>query len=118
MAEQATTAQPAPQGAPSGPPPPDPFPQMLIMIVGMAMFMYFLVIRPQKKEQQKKEAMLSKLKAKDEVVTFTGIYGQIVDIKGDDVILLVDPKKDVKMRFRRSAIDGIVGGEAAAEEKK
>jgi len=92
-------------------------PSMMIMLVSMGLFMYFLVIRPQRKEQKKKEEMLGRIKPKDKVVTFTGLYGQVVEIEGDDVVLLVDTKKDVKMRFRRSAIDGIVAS-SEPEEKK
>lgn len=88
---------------------------MLMMMVGVVLFMYFMMIRPQRQEQKKKEEMLSRLKEKSKVITFFGLYGTVVEIDGDEVVLLVDNKKDVKMRFRRSVIETIVD---AQEEKK
>ena len=119
MAEQGTAttqqpftpapgAQPGQGGDASG---------LLMMVVGMVLFFYFLVIRPHRTEQKKKEEMLGQLKVKSKVMTFLGLYGTVVEIEGDDVILLVDPKKDVKMRFRRSAIESILDS-GSGEEKK
>ena len=86
-----------------------------MMIGAFLLFMYFMIWRPQKQEQKKKEEMLSQLKEKSEVITFFGMYGTVVKIEGDEVILLVDPKKDIKMRFRRSVIESII---TPQEEKK
>jgi len=88
----------------------------LVMMIGaFLLFMYFMIWRPQKQEQKKKEEMLGQLKEKSEVITFFGLYGTVVKIDGDDVVLLVDPKKDIKMRFRRSVIESITN---PSEEKK
>ncbi len=81
---------------------------MLFMLVPMFIFLYLLIIRPQRKEQKRKEELLASLKVKDKVLTIIGMYGTVVDIDGDDVVLLVDAKKDVKIRMRRSAIEGII----------
>lgn len=118
MAEQAAPA-PAPAPAPTattgtpsqagGPPPPaqpqgNPF-DIFIMIVPMMLIFYFLFIRPENKRRKEKETLMAQLKPKDKVVTIGGLFGTIVEIDGDEVVLLVDPKKEVKMRFRRTAID-------------
>jgi preprotein translocase YajC subunit len=47
------------------------------------------------------------MKPKDDVVTIGGLHGTVVDIEGDSVTLLVDKKNNVKMKFRRSAIDSV-----------
>ncbi len=87
-----------------------------MMMIAVVLFMYFMMIRPQRQEQKKKDEMLSRLKEKSKVITFFGLYGTVVEIDGDDVVLLVDAKKDIKMRFRRTVIEAIV--DSQQEEKK
>ena len=48
---------------------------------------YFIGVRPQKKEQKKHEEMLSKMAIGDYCVTTSGMYGQIIDITSDMVIV-------------------------------
>ena len=67
------------------------------MILIFAIF-YFLLIRPQAKERQKHEEMLSKIKKGDEIVTNGGIIGKVVHVEekrltiktGDNTRLTVD----------------------------
>lgn len=60
---------------------------MIIWLVILFAFMYFFMIRPQKKEQQKKTSMLSDLAVGDTVLTSSGFYGTIIDIADDTVIV-------------------------------
>lgn len=53
---------------------------MIIWLVVIFGFMYFLMIRPQKKEQKKKDLMLSEVAVGDTVLTTSGFYGTIIDI--------------------------------------
>jgi preprotein translocase subunit YajC len=112
VAEQTTTTQPPPAGGGS---PPNPMDSFLPMMLGMAVLFYFIAWRPESKRRKEKEQLIAALKPKDKVVTIFGLHGTVVEIDGDDVVLLVDNKKDVKMKFRRSAIDVI---QQPAEEKK
>ena len=52
----------------------------LIWIVAIFALMYFLMIRPQKKEQKRMAAMLSALEVGDAVVTTSGFYGIVIDL--------------------------------------
>ena len=52
----------------------------LMLFGGMAVFMYFMMIRPQMKRQKETKAMLEALKVGDEVVSAGGIVGKIVKI--------------------------------------
>lgn len=85
---------------------------MLFPLAAMAILFWLFIIRPENKRRKEKEALVSALKKSDKVVTIFGMYGTIVDIDGDDVTLLIDQKKDVKMKVRRSAIDQVVTEEA------
>jgi preprotein translocase subunit YajC len=95
---------------------PNPLGQMVPMMAAFAIFIWLFILRPENKRRKQKEALLSSVKVKDKVVTIFGLYGTVVDIEGDDIVLNVDTKKDVKMRFRRSAIDSVVPEET--KEKK
>ena len=68
---------------------PGPFVQLLplLLIFGV---MYFLLIRPQMKQQKDLTQMQSKLKKNDEVVTVCGIHGTVVNVKDGVVTLRVD----------------------------
>lgn len=67
------------------------------MLLIFAIF-YFLLIRPQAKERQRQEEMLSKIKKGDEIVTSGGIIGKVIHVEetrltvktGDDTRLTVD----------------------------
>lgn len=63
---------------------------------------YFLLIKPQKKQQQEHAKMLSELKKNDEVVTSGGIYGTIVNLQDDIVVLRVD--ENTRIKVQKSAV--------------
>ena len=90
--------------------------QLLVMVVPMILIFYFLFIRPENKKRKQWEAMLSETKPKDRVITKGGIVGTVVEIDKDEMVLLIDPKKDVKVRFRRAAIETVEHAED--KEKK
>ena len=64
--------------------------QGIVMILGYVIvfgaFIYFLMIRPQKKQQAQMNTLLSSLEIGDSVLTTSGFYGVILDITEDDVI--------------------------------
>lgn len=63
---------------------------------------YFMLWRPQKKEQQKRNDMLAALKVGDKVITLGGIVGTIKKLDEKRVILKV--AENVEMEFLRTAI--------------
>ena len=60
---------------------------MLIWMVVLIAIMYFLMIRPQKKEQNRIRAMLADMAVGDSVVTTSCFYGVVIDITEEDVII-------------------------------
>ncbi|HMM21201.1 MAG TPA: preprotein translocase subunit YajC [Selenomonadales bacterium] len=81
----------------------------------MAVIFYFLLYRPQKQQQKKRDAMLESLKKGDRVVTIGGIHGTITAFSGDTVTLRVAEK--VEIDVNRSAV-GQVNTPGKTEEKK
>ncbi len=66
---------------------------------------YFLMIRPQKKQEKVRKAMLSEIRKGDKVVTNGGIHGTVSTISEDTITLRVD---SIKMTLDRSAIGRLV----------
>ncbi len=78
------------------------FAPFLLMIV----IFWLIVLRPQRRQQAQRKAMLQALKKGDEVVTQSGILGRIVGFKNDIVVLKVDDS--TTLRMQRSAVAGLV----------
>ncbi len=92
--------------------------QMLPFVVIFILF-YFLLIRPQKRQQKDREALLSQIKKNDHVATSGGILGIVDKVKDSEVVLKIDDKSDVRIRVRRAAIVDIVkvsGGDGEPEK--
>lgn len=96
--------------------PGSPWDFMFPLLLGVA-FVYFLIIRPQKREQDEKQKLLTALKKNDRVLTTGGMYGTIVNIKEDEVTLRVDDQAKVKVRFAKSAIAKVVGTDGSGDDK-
>lgn len=73
----------------------------LVVIVG---FFYFVLIRPQKKEQKKTAAMLSNVGIGDSVLTSSGFYGVVIDITDDTIIVEFGNNKNCRIPMQKSAI--------------
>jgi preprotein translocase subunit YajC len=77
----------------------------LIIIVAFA-FLYFVLIRPQKRRQLQSQDMLRALEVGDEIVTAGGIYGRITALHEDDVNVEIAPNLEVRVAKR--AIGGVI----------
>ena len=67
-------------------------------------FMYFIMIRPQQKEEKKKALMLNELAVGDTVLTTSGFYGTIIDISEDTVIVEFGNNRNCRIPMQKSAI--------------
>lgn len=74
----------------------------LLYIVGLFALLYLLLIRPQQVRQKRHHEMIRGLRADDQVVTAGGIYGTIVKIKEDTVILRI--ADNVRIEVMKQAI--------------
>lgn len=75
----------------------------LIMIVGFVALMYFMLIRPQKKQQKKEKQMRDSLQIGDEIITIGGIYGRVVSLKEDSLVIESSGDRS-KIQIQRSAV--------------
>jgi len=85
-----------------------PFAMLVPFVLIFAVF-YFIVILPAKKQQRKKDAMISALKKGDRIITSGGIYGTVSAV--EDSSLLVKVAENVKVRVSKSAVAGPAGGD-------
>ncbi len=77
---------------------------MLLPFILMFVVMYFLILRPQKRKERERKALLSRVKKNDRVVTAGGVHGLVMSVRENELILRVDDAKDVKIKVDRSAI--------------
>ena len=78
----------------------------IIMIVVLFAFMYFMIIRPQSKRNKELKLLQDSLKEGDRIVTFAGIYGDIVEVGTVTVKIRIAPK--VEIEVDRNAIRNLV----------
>ena len=76
----------------------------IVWMVVLFGVMYFLMIRPQKKEQKRMQAMLNSMEVGDSVVTTSGFYGVILDMTEEDVIVEFGNNKNCRIPMRKQAI--------------
>ncbi len=86
----------------------------IIVLVAMLALMYFLLIRPQRAQQRRAQDMLSRLRPGDEVITVGGIYGDVVEVEEEKVVLEI--AEDVHIEVTRRAIANIVPPEVEVGE--
>ena len=72
----------------------------------MLVMLYFMIYRPQKKQEKKDAAMRSSLEIGDQVTTIGGVIGRVVAIK-DDTLVLETGADRVKIRFAKNAISSV-----------
>ncbi|MBP3875722.1 MAG: preprotein translocase subunit YajC [Lachnospiraceae bacterium] len=94
--------------------------QFTIIIMYVAIFgaLYFFMIRPQRKQEKDKAAMLATLAVGDTVLTTAGFYGVVIDINADTVIVEFGYNKNCRIPMQRAAIVQIEKPEDAEEKSE
>jgi preprotein translocase subunit YajC len=89
----------------------------LLPFAAIFVLFYFLLIRPQRREQSRRQAMLSAVKKNDRVVTIGGIYGVVTNVhrEADEVTLKVDEATNTKLRVTLSSVGRVLGDEPSNE---
>ena len=76
--------------------------------------MYFLAIKPQKKQQKEQQQLMDSMEIGDYVLTTSGFYGVILDITEDDVIVEFGNNKNCRIPMRKQAIAEVEKAEQAS----
>ena len=105
-------AEVPPQGDPGN------FPWFLVMIPAVLFIMWFLMVSPQKKQEERLRNMLNSLEKNDKVMTVGGIIGtvHVIDKEQNEIVLKVDDTNNTKVRFHLTAISMVFPKEGS--EKK
>ena len=83
---------------------------MITMILIYAVIIggfYWLLMRPQKKEQKRIQAMIAEMEVGDTVLTTSGFYGVIIDITDEDVIVEFGSNKNCRIPMQKAAIEQV-----------
>ena len=78
----------------------------ILMMVLVAVGMYFLVFRPQKKQEKEAQAMRNNIRVGDEITTIGGIIGKVVSIK-EETLMIETGHDRTKIRILKSAIRSV-----------
>ena len=76
----------------------------ILYIVVIFGFLYFISVRPQKKEQKRIGSMLASMEIGDSVLTSSGFYGVLIDIADDTVIVEFGSNINCRIPMQKSAI--------------
>ena len=79
---------------------------MILMLGGLLLVMYFVMIRPQKKQEKEQNAMRNNLAVGDEITTIGGIIGKIVSIK-EETCVIETAHERTKIRILKSAVSRV-----------
>lgn len=107
QAENATTSQDGSngQGQDNTLPEKPQGPNILLYIMLPLFIVYiFIMFRGPKKKQQEHQKMVSSLQKNDRVRTIGGIFGTVLDVRDDEIVLKIDESTNTKMRVSPQAI--------------
>ncbi len=104
-----TIAQAAPAAAPAGSP--LQFPIMMLLLFGV---MYFMMIRPQRRRDKERKAMIASVKAGDRVLLTSGIIGEVRTVS--ETSLMVQIAEKTKVEVVKAAVSQVLEkGETPSE---
>ena len=79
----------------------------IIWIAVLLVFIFVFMLRPQKKEQARRNEMMAKMAVGDTVLTSSGFYGTLIDITDDTVIVEFGNNKNCRIPMEKSAISKV-----------
>jgi preprotein translocase subunit YajC len=91
---------------------------MSVFIFQIALFVgifYFLLIRPQRAQQKKHQALLASLQRGDQIVTSGGVIGEVVHIKDNEVTI---KSAESRLVIARSSVSSITNRTAVPDVKQ
>ena len=77
---------------------------MVLYVVLIIGFMYFLAIKPQKKQEKKQKEVMDAVAVGDSILTTSGFYGMVIDVTDDTVIVEFGGHKNCRIPMQKAAI--------------
>ncbi len=77
---------------------------MLIYVVVIIGAFYFIAIRPQRKQEKERQAMVASVEVGDSILTTSGFYGVVIDMTDDVVIVEFGSNKNCRIPMKKEAI--------------
>ena len=108
---EATPTGAAPAGGANAQDPPPWMSFAPILFIGI--LFYFMLLRPQAREQKRRQELLNALKKNDKVITTGGIVGTVADLSEDGRFVTLKVDDSTRIKFLRSAIHGPLDDKAA-----
>lgn len=87
----------------------------IVIFIVLIALMYFTMIKPQKKQQQKKMEMMNELKKGDNVIMIDGLHGKIDSVNSKDKTIVLDAD-GIYLTFSRMAVQQIIPAAPEAKE--
>ena len=87
----------------------------LILIVAMFALLWLFLIRPQRARAQAHRDLVTKVSVGDEILTVGGLYGDVIEIDDDELLLEIAPGTQV--RIARRAVAAVVPPDEEDEEE-
>lgn len=77
---------------------------IIVWVVVLGIMMYFMTYRPQKKEQARMKELFDNLAVGDSVLTTSGMYGVVIDIMPEIVVIEFGSNKNCRIPMKKTAI--------------
>jgi preprotein translocase subunit YajC len=87
--------------------------QLFTLWLPIVFLFYFLLIRPHRQEQSRRQQMLANLKKNDRIITAGGIYGTVTNVhrEADEVTVKVDEGSNTKLRITLGSVNRVLNNE-------
>ena len=89
---------------------------LVIYIIFFVAMIYFLFVRPSKKQQAQQQELMNKIKPGDSVMTTSGFYGTVIGMEDDTVIVEFGNNKNCRIPMHKKAIADVESADAVYEE--
>lgn len=77
-----------------------------VLLGGLFLFMYFIIIRPQRKRQKEHKSLVDGLSKGDEVVLTSGMLGKLISV--DESYVTLSVSNNVELKFQKVSVHAVL----------
>ncbi len=89
----------------------------LLPLVVIIVIFYFLLIRAQKQAAAKRAEMLNAIKSGDKVETVSRVFGTVVSVNGENLILNIGRGQSLEIEIHKEGVARVITDDASSEQK-